>query len=1302
MKQLLLPVGVRAIRLRPHLGLLAVLLGLGTQAQAQLTVTGTNPARNTNLAPRATNVSLTYDRPIDPTAVPTVRVFSQQAGGLKAAPAPTVSGNTLTVNPTADFKPGETVFVTSKGSGTATPSVYQFTTQAGVGPGTFNGGSEVTVGSGPTSVAPADVDNDGDLDLLIANFNNTMSVRLNQGNGTFTGTQDLALAGGHTRVRSADINGDGNLDLLVANEGGTVSVRLGDGGGGFAATGQEVPVNTSTQDLVVADLDGDGDLDLATANGSTATVSVRLNNGAGTFSGSANYTPGFLQLYSLVAGDIDKDGDLDLLVGSANTGQVAVLLNGGAGTFSVGTAVSIATATYSLALGDVDGDGNLDLVAATAGAGASTVSVRRGTGLGTFVGTQEVAVGTNISTIALADVEGDGDLDLLATLFDDRLVSVRLNDGSGTFSGIQQVGVGQNNKCLAVADLDGDGDLDLLTTSYLPNGTVSVRLNQVLDAPAPTLVSFTPTSGPVGTIVTLTGTDLSGATRVTFNEVAATTVTSISATQVKVTVPVNATNGLVALTTPTGTATSTVPFTVTFAPVLTTTAGSTNAPEQVATVIDAGLTVTDADSPTLASATVSISAGLVSSQDELAFPATNGITGSYAASTGVLTLTGSASVAQWQTLLRGITYRNTSPVPTTAERTISFVVNDGVLASTPVTKVVQVQAVNSAPTVPTDADPTVNTVAENAAAGTLVGLTAQATDLDSPSLTYALANNAGGRFAINATSGVVTVANGTLLDFETTPAYSITVQASDGTLTSAASFTIQLTNVNEAPAVANQSFAVAAGSPAGTVVGTVAATDPDAGTTLTYRLTSGNASGAFAFVGNQLQIANTAALTSTRYTLGLSVIDNGVPALTTTATLTVTVTLPPTSVRVAYQNADLGQPTNNVIKPNLQLVNGGAAVPYQELTVRYWLTAENYDPIATTVYYVQLGANQVSMRYVALPTPRQGAFGYVEYSFLAGAGNLAARGTSGPIQTGINKQSWTNFNETDDYSYAASSAYTLTERITVYRKGILVGGTEPAPVAESRSSKVYAENKVRNLKTNTLSLGLQVGNVGNVPIDYQDITVRYWFSPDGTSPLVYTVDYSPLGASNVRLSTGQQAGETYMQMGFAPGLGMLYPAGNTGTVQLRINKADWSNFDQGKDYSYRPPAPIAEHPRMTVYVKGQLVYGTEPFGGARAASTAAVLATGTGANQQPTLEAYPNPFATSATVRFQAAQTGAVQLQLYNNLGQRVTTLYDGPIQAGQVVERTLDGSQLSAGIYSCRLLSADGQLLTRRLVLTK
>ena len=105
-----------------------------------------------------------------------------------------------------------------------------------------------------------------------------------------------------------------------------------------------------------------------------------------------------------------------------------------------------------------------------------------------------------------------------------------------------------------------------------------------------------------------------------------------------------------------------------------------------ATAIDPGLAVADNTSSTLASATVSITGNYVMGQDVLAFTSQNGITGSWNAGSGTLTLTGAASVAAYQTALESVTYQNTSSNPGSATRTVSLQVNDGNVSSNIATK----------------------------------------------------------------------------------------------------------------------------------------------------------------------------------------------------------------------------------------------------------------------------------------------------------------------------------------------------------------------------------------------------------------------------------------------------------------------------------------------------------------------------------------------------------------------------------------------------------------------------------------
>src|SRR5206468_5115818 len=96
-----------------------------------------------------------------------------------------------------------------------------------------------------------------------------------------------------------------------------------------------------------------------------------------------------------------------------------------------------------------------------------------------------------------------------------------------------------------------------------------------------------------------------------------------------------------------------------------------------ASVVDGGVTVTDADNTSLAGATVQLTANYISGQDILSFTNTANITGVFNAGTGALTLSGSDTIGNYQSALRSIKYTNTSENPSTAARTVSWQVNDG-------------------------------------------------------------------------------------------------------------------------------------------------------------------------------------------------------------------------------------------------------------------------------------------------------------------------------------------------------------------------------------------------------------------------------------------------------------------------------------------------------------------------------------------------------------------------------------------------------------------------------------------------
>jgi hypothetical protein len=139
-------------------------------------------------------------------------------------------------------------------------------------------------------------------------------------------------------------------------------------------------------------------------------------------------------------------------------------------------------------------------------------------------------------------------------------------------------------------------------------------------------------------------------------------------------------------------------FTMNDAPVAVTTGGAVSYTENgVPLVIDPSLTLSDNDSLNLAGATVRISGNYINGQDTLLFSDQNGITGSWDAATGTMTLSGSASVVNYRTALRSIAYLNNSDDPSTAVRTVSFTVSDGFLTGNTTSRNINITALNDAP-----------------------------------------------------------------------------------------------------------------------------------------------------------------------------------------------------------------------------------------------------------------------------------------------------------------------------------------------------------------------------------------------------------------------------------------------------------------------------------------------------------------------------------------------------------------------------------------------------------------------------
>ena len=279
-------------------------------------------------------------------------------------------------------------------------------------------------------VAIADFNGDGWLDLVFCSEDdvvlgeqNVHEYYLGSAEGTFTAGPDPLQDSEANAVITGDINGDGWPDLLFGNNGPT-TLLLNDQSGSFVQDEDRIPaLNRTTQDLLLADLTGDGHPDLVEGNENGNRYYVNDGNGFFTDETSERF-PGLMGLETrkVVAGDADGDNDLDLFLCNVaflpgRNPQNRLFINDGAGNFSDATSTQL----------PIDFDLTLDAI--------------------------------------FLDLDADEDLDIFVTNIGGAPQKVYLNDGTGSFSFGTTAIFGQNyvreGLGLFAADFNGDDLTDI-------------------------------------------------------------------------------------------------------------------------------------------------------------------------------------------------------------------------------------------------------------------------------------------------------------------------------------------------------------------------------------------------------------------------------------------------------------------------------------------------------------------------------------------------------------------------------------------------------------------------------------------------------------------------------------------------------------------------------------------------------------------------------------------------------------------------------------------------------------------------
>jgi hypothetical protein len=321
-------------------------------------------------------------------------------------------------------------------------------------------GQVLPTGDTPAALAAADLDGDGNQDLVVANKDSVaQDVYLGQGNGVLARSASVDIGDTGLFVGAGDFDGDGRADLVFAQD-VTFSIWKGAGNGTFQKLGGYLP-NVVMNSLAIADLNGDGALDLLFLNAVATGVAVLEGDGRGAF-GTPATVPTSKAPAAVVPVDFDRDGHVDLaILQDATDDDLGVMLGNGDGTFGALMPHPVPGVPLSLAAADFDGDGNPDLVAANCA--SKVLSVLLGDGRGGFGTPSNIPAPGVGCTVVTGDFDGDGITDLATQATDGPTEGVRLwlGDGHGGFASGQRVTAGNSMTTLIAVDLDGDGHPDI-------------------------------------------------------------------------------------------------------------------------------------------------------------------------------------------------------------------------------------------------------------------------------------------------------------------------------------------------------------------------------------------------------------------------------------------------------------------------------------------------------------------------------------------------------------------------------------------------------------------------------------------------------------------------------------------------------------------------------------------------------------------------------------------------------------------------------------------------------------------------
>lgn len=323
--------------------------------------------------------------------------------------------------------------------------------------------------SGPYSLVSADIDGDNDKDLVATSTNGDTVVWFENldGQGNFSEPKTLISDMDSPKdIAVADIDGDGDLDIIAVSTRDFKIVWFENTDGlGLFSPQKLIITSSSVQNIKAEDIDGDGDIDIV--SGGFNIFWLENTDGLGNFASEKIISDNEAFTEAIAISDIDGDGDMDVTVADDYNEEIVWYENTDSqGAF--GSAKTIANGAFgavTIATNDLDNDGDLEVVSNY----GEIAWFENTDGLGNFSTPNIIDPNLGFAyKLYVEDLEGDGNNDIIASLFDRGEVIWLKNDGNGNFGEAQVIYSDEFVPIAVIADdFNGDGRMDVAASSYL-------------------------------------------------------------------------------------------------------------------------------------------------------------------------------------------------------------------------------------------------------------------------------------------------------------------------------------------------------------------------------------------------------------------------------------------------------------------------------------------------------------------------------------------------------------------------------------------------------------------------------------------------------------------------------------------------------------------------------------------------------------------------------------------------------------------------------------------------------------------